>query len=400
MNLSILRARFDRAIDAMRRHGIDMWVSLGREVHILGEPAFLYLMPADILFRAALLVTGQGERICICTAIEQEELEASGLFSSVIVYGGPAGFEAAITEALKTRVPAGGRVALNISSLDPSSDGLTYSDYLLLQRCFAAAGFAGEVVSSEPVMKCIRGKKSDGEVAKIANAVRLAMGVYEQARPCLRLGMSGEDVQRLFQGIINGHGWRYSWEERNNPFVSVGARSSYMCKHPPADIFIEPGDVINVDLGIRVDGFASDNQRTFYALRPGESGPPEEVRQAFATLQRMNREVCAAMKTGVDSPSLTAIGDRVMKECGYPQGWKGGYGHEIGLFAHNGGIGAGSSPMRAGLDSVLEENMTFTLEPAILTPYGRVCQEEVVQVTGSGGVMLSTPQQDIWLITQ
>lgn len=399
MDPSVLRARFDRAVDAMRQHDIDVWITLGREVHMLGEPALLFMMPADTLFRTAVLVTRQGERICICTAIEQEELAASGLFSSIIMYRGLAEFEAAIAEVLAANMPIG-RIAINFSTLDPSSDGLSHSDFLLLQRSFAAAGFAGETVSSEPVMKCVRGKKSDAEVEKISCAVRLAMGVYEETRHQMRMGMSGENVQQLFKSIIDAHGWRYSWEERNNPYVSVGARSSYMCKHPPADIFIEPGDVVNVDLGIRVDGLASDNQRTFYALRPGESKPPEEVQRAFATLQRMNREVCCAMKTGVDSASLTAIGDRIMRDCGYPEGWSGGYGHEICLFAHNGGIAAGNSPAKAGLDTVLEENMTFTLEPAILTPYGRVCQEEVVCVTANRGIMLSTPQEEIWLITK
>jgi Xaa-Pro aminopeptidase len=399
MELSILRGRLDRAADAMRRHDIDMWITLGRESHILGEPALLYLMPGDLYFRTAVLVTRGGERVCVCAPIESEEIEASGLFTGAVTYSGQSGFEAALTGALKDRMPAG-RIALNFSALDPSSDGLSHSDFLLLQRCFEAAGFTGDIVSSEPVMKCVRGKKSDAEAEKIACAVRLAMSVYEEARPRMRLGMSGEDVQRLFQGIIDGHGWGYSWEKRNNPYVSVGARSSYMCRHPPADVFIEPGDVVNVDLGIRADGFASDNQRTFWAPRPGESASPEEVQRAFETLQRMNREVCAAMKTGVDSASLTAIGDCIMRECGYPQGWGGGYGHEIGLFAHNGGIAAGNSAMKAGLDTVLEENMTFTLEPAILTSYGRVCQEEVVRVTKEGGVMLSAPQEEIWTISE
>jgi len=398
MDLSILHARFGRAVEAMQRQDIDIWIILGRESHILGEPALLYLMPADVLFRTAVVITKKGERVCICTALENEEFEAAGLYSDIILYNGMASFEAAITEALKTRMPIG-RIALNISALDPSSDGLSHSDYLLLQQCFDKAGYVGEIVSSEPVMKAVRGKKSNQEAEKIAHAVRLAMSVFEEARPRMRLGMSGEDVQRLFKSIISVHGLRYAWDERNNPFVSVGTRSSYMCKHPPADVYIEPGDVVNVDLGIRVDGYASDNQRTFYALRSNETQPPDEVFRAFLTLQRMNYEVCAAMKTGADSTGLTVIGDRIMREYGYPEGWSGGYGHEIGLFAHNGGISAGNSPAKTGMDTILEENMTFTLEPAILTRYGRVCQEEVVRVTDCGGLLLSVPQEDIWLIS-
>ncbi len=397
MDRYILAQRYARAGSAMARAGIDLWVSLGREQTVLSEPAFLFLMPAEVIQRAALILTAQGERICVCGYLDEEEMTDSGLFTSVIGYSGAREFEPALAAVLALHRTAA-RLALNISELEPSSDGLSHSDYLLLARVLAAAGFAGEIVPSVPIMKCVRGKKSREEADKIEHAVRAAMGVYEEARPQMRLGLSGEDVQRLFQGIIDRRGYGYSWEARNNPYVSIGPRSSYLCRHPPRDVRIEPGDVVNVDLGIRIDGFSSDNQRTFYALRPGESGPPEEVVRAFTALQRMNREVCAAMKTGVDSASLTAIGDRIMIECGYPSGWKGGYGHEIGLFAHHGGLTAGLNAAKAALDCTLEENMTFTLEPAILTPYGRVCQEEVVCVGDLGGAMFGAPQAEIWLI--
>ena len=142
------------------------------------------------------------------------------------------------------------------------------------------------------------------------------------------------------------------------------------------------------------------NQRSFYALRPGETHAPQEVQHAWETIQAMNQAVCAAMRTGVDSDSLTAIGNRIMIEYGYDQGWKGGYGHELGVFAHQGGLSAGYNPYKTDLDKTLEENMVFTLEPAILTSHGRLCQEEVVRVTSHGGQMLSTPQSEIWLIRE
>ncbi|GHV25956.1 peptidase M24 [Clostridia bacterium] len=389
----ILNKRYERAIEALNKDDIDAWLLCGRETNILGEPGLLYLMPMEAMNRTAVLITKSGERVCICGAIESEEVTDSGLFTEVVVYRG---FEAAITEELRKRLPIR-RIALNISENDPSSDGLTHSDYLMLTRCFAAIGFDGEIVSSVGLMKQIRGRKSDEEVAKIAHTVSEAMKIYEEARPRIRLGLSGRDVQRVFQGLIREKGYGYSWYEPGNPYVSVGARSSYNCRRPPLDVYIEPGDLVNVDLGIRIDGFASDNQRSFYALRPGETAPPYEVQHAWETIQRMNREVCAAMRVGTDSNDLTEIGNRIMLEQGYPDGWHGGYGHELGLFAHNGGIGAGRGA-RQGMDTILEENMTFTLEPAILTSHGRLCQEEDVCVTKNGGRMLSTPQSEIWLI--
>lgn len=389
----VFHQRFQRAVEALRQRDIDAWIVLGRETSILGEPALLYLVPAEVLGRTILLITRDDERIAIVSPIEAEEIEDSGLFTQVLASTAPMD----VLSGLLLARPKMRRIALNISSDDPSADGLSHSDYLALKECLDQVGFAGEIVSAICVMKQIRGRKSDDEVSRIAKAVSEAMSVYEEARPLMRLGMSGRDVQRLFQDLVLRRGHGFSWAMRGNPFVSVGARSSYNCRRPPSDVFIEPGDLVNVDLGIRVDGFASDNQRSFYALRPSETAPPFEVTHAWETIQRMNREVCQAMRTGADSNALTEIGNRIMLDAGYAQGWKSSYGHEIGMYAHNGGMAAGQSP-RNRADAILEENMTFTLEPAILTSHGRLCQEEVVRVTRDGGQMLSTPQEAIWLI--
>ncbi len=393
----IHQMRFQRAIEALTQYDIDAWIILGKETNVLGEPAYLFLMPIEVSGRTALILTKGGERVLVGSRMEMEEWDASGLFTETFTYPDLPGFEALIAEALAKRMPMG-RVAINAFTTDPSADGLSHTDFLLLERCFAAAGFAGELVPAAQIMKHVRGRKSDQEVEGIRKAVQEAMKIYDEARPQMRVGMSGMDIQRLFQGLIDKKGYGYSWYHDGNPFVSVGPRSSYLCKRPPADVFIQPGDLVNVDLGIRIDGFASDNQRSFYALREGETAPAPEVQRAFETIQHMNRDVCAAMKTGVDSCDLTEIGNRVMLEHGYEEGWTGGYGHEIHLFAHQGGISAGKGLYRPELDTILEENMTFTLEPAILTSQGRLCQEEVVRVTKKGGEMLSSPQKEIWII--
>ncbi len=397
--IHIYNGRHTRAVEALNLCGADIWLSVTRESSILSDPAFTYLLPGEVISRTAIIVTRTGQRICVCGALDSEEFSSLGLFSEVSEYASSISFVEALTVQLSRLMPFS-IIALNFSGADASSDGLSHSDFQLVDNILSSLGFTGDIVSSENIMKHIRGRKSDYEADKIALAVDAAMDIYDEARGQLRIGMSGEDIQRLFQSIIDAKGFGYSWHKHNNPFVSVGTRSSYMCTHPPKGVFIQGGDVINVDLGVRIDGFASDNQRTFYALKAGETVPPEEVQRAFATLGKINTAVCAAMRTGVNSFELTQIGDRIMRECGYPEGYSGSFGHEIGLYAHVGGISAGKNPQKASLDNTLQRNMTFTLEPAIITSRGRVCREEVVKVTDGGGVMFGRQQKEIWLISQ
>src|SRR5439155_852189 len=60
----------------------------------------------------------------------------------------------------------------------------------------------------------------------------------------------------------------------------------------PSDRALAPGDVIHVDIGLVVDGFASDLQRTWYWRRPVETEAPADVRRTFEAVR-------AAMDAGV-----------------------------------------------------------------------------------------------------
>jgi Xaa-Pro aminopeptidase len=90
------------------------------------------------------------------------------------------------------------------------------------------------------------------------------------------------------------------------------------------------------------------------------------------------------MKPGVNTNDLLSCVNEVFVRNGYPRRTS-AFGHELGIFAHEGRIQVGSSVNTPNLDPILHKNMVFTLEPAIITSHGRLCQEEVVVVTNDGG---------------
>ena len=161
-------------------------------------------------------------------------------------------------------------------------------------------------------------------------------------------------------------------------------------------MFARPGDLINVDFGLRIGDFASDDQRSFYVLGEGETEAPEEVRRAFDAVQAAIRAAVKASAPGVYATVPRDKANEVFEALGYPK--VGGLGHELGTYAHEGGMRIGSEFSVREMDQHLEEGMTFTMEPAILTSHGRLCQEEVVAITGDGCRFLSTPQTEVWLI--
>ncbi len=389
----MLEKRMQRAVAALNEFNVDLWIILGRETHFTPEPAMLYLLPAAVLPLTALVVARTGESVCLIGAIDAEEVEAYGAVSEVVTY--QANFDDRLLELVRRFMPAG-RIALDFSEVDPSADGLSFTQYKRLMRTFEKAGFKGELVSASNIMKRVRGQKSPEEVAGIERTVLAAMRIYDEARGFIRSGLSGEDIQRFFQSKVRELDADYSWPRAGNPFVSVGARSSYLCKRPPADVFAQPGDLINVDFGLRIDGYGSDNQRSFYVLGPGEASAPDEVQRAFETVQDAIRAAVASAAPGVHTTVPRDKANEIFEARGYPR--VAGLGHETGTFAHEGGMRCGSVYLVDELDYRLETGMTFTMEPAILTSYGRLCQEEDIVITENGCRFLSIPQKEVWLV--
>ncbi len=389
----LLQKRLQRAYAALKEFDVDLWIMLGRETHFTPEPAMLYLLPASVLPLTALVISKTGESVCVVGAIDAEEVEAYGPGCEVVVHRGD--FEDQFLATLKRFMPAK-RIALDFSEVDPSADGLSYTQYKRLSRLLDTAGFKGELISATNIMKRVRAQKSPEEIAGIEHTVLTAMKIYDEARGYIRSGLSGADIQRWFQKKVVELDADFSWPRPGNPFVSVGARSSYLCKRPPADIFLQPGDLVNVDFGLRIDGYGSDNQRSFYVLGSGETCAPDEVQSAFEAVQAAIRAAVSVAAPGVYTTVTRDAANEVFVARGYPK--VGGLGHETGTFAHEGGMRIGSDYAIDELDCHLEAGMTFTMEPAILTSHGRLCQEEDVVITETGCRFLSIPQSEVWLV--
>lgn len=389
---AMIQKRMARAYAALVEFDVDLWLSIGRETHFTPEPALMFLLPAPGLPLCALAV-GRERSVCAVQPLDAEEVQTYGAQTETVVYTGD--IEDTLVGITKGFGPLR-RVALNFSEVDPSADGLSLTQYRRVVRCLERAGFEGEIISSCNIMKRVRAQKSADEVAGIERTVLAAMDIYEKARGVIKSGMSGRDVQAFFQEQARKLGADYAWPKPSNPYVSVGTRSSYLCKRPPADIFLAPGDLVNVDFGLRIDGFASDNQRSFYVLREGETCAPDELQRAFEAVQAAIRAAVAAAKPGVHTTVPRDAANEVFERLGYPKVF--GLGHELGTFAHEGGMRIGSTYPIEELDMRLEAGMTFTMEPAIITSHGRLCQEEDAAITETGCRMLSVPQKEIWLV--
>lgn len=123
---------------------------------------------------------------------------------------------------------------------------------------------------------------------------------------------------------------------------------------------------------------------------------PAEVAGIEHTVQEAEHAAISSIAPGVYTTVPQDAAKGVFERLGSPK--VGGLGHELGTYAHEDGMRCGSDFPVEELDCRFEAGMTFTMEPAIITSCGRLCQEEVIAVSDTGCRYLSIPQEEIWLV--
>lgn len=151
--------------------------------------------------------------------------------------------------------------------------------------------------------------------------------------------------------------------------VSTGPRSAYSHGWPTSRK-LQKDEFMLVDLGPTIDGYASDETRTFVL---GEDSKKQKMLEA---MDKAVQAVIDNVKPGASCMELDAISRRVLKEHGFPD-----YPHSLG---HP--LSGFPTPLLSKTSKdTLKPGMIFTVEPGIYIPgYGGVRMEENVVVTDDG----------------
>ena len=167
------------------------------------------------------------------------------------------------------------------------------------------------------------------------------------------------------------------------------------------DHLIDYGDVVNIDFGIRIDGYSCDLQRMYYVLRPDEDKAPDDIVASFNVVRDAIKMAAEALKPGVTGIEVDTVARDYIVNKGYPS-WNAALGHQLGQVAHDGGPLLGPAKPRYDRDELirtpLKKNMVFTLEPGIPTRAGRIGLEEDVVVREDGAEFITPPQEELYLI--
>ncbi len=214
------------------------------------------------------------------------------------------------------------------------------------------------------------------DIEKLKESSRVIDEIFNKVRPMVKVGMTEKDFESIIlKEVIDSKATGVSFD----PIVAAGPSGS--SPHwSPSDRVIEANQMVTLDMGVMVDGFASDMTRTFVV----EGKVSEEEELIWNTVKESMEKTILLVKPGITGKELDEYARAIIDEAGYGEYFTHGLGHAVGINVHE-------SPRvnKFGTDP-LEPGMVITIEPGIYIPgkYG-VRLEHSVLVTEEGYEVLN-----------
>lgn len=394
--MSLIQEKANQTVEILREQNIDLWLTFVRETSGVRDPVLDFLIGGhDLTWLSALIITKAGDKIAIVGNLEKEAIAQLGVFNEII------GYDTAISGIFKETITRlnPDQIAVNTSRNNTHADGLTHAMHGFLMEYLAGTPHADRIISAEPVINSLRGRKTKTELARIQKAVEITDEIYKKTFNFIKIGMTEIEVANYMHALMKEYGVGYAWSAENNPAVNAGP-DKIVGHSGPSEIKVERGHIIHFDFGVKYEGYCSDIQRVAYVLREGETEAPLEVQRGFITIRTAIEKSREAMKSGATGNSIDTIAREIVTDSGYPE-YKYALGHQLGRVAHDGGALLGPLWEKYGdsPNQMLENDQVYTLEPGLAVPnYGYIGLEEDVVLTDEGALYIGEPQREIVLL--
>ena len=237
-----------------------------------------------------------------------------------------------------------------------------------------ALGAGGlELRPAAGVVERLRAVKDDAELAAIRRAASITAAAYDW--------LAGQDVVGLTEAEL---AWRLASrlheggaDEPAFDGIAAAGPNAARPHHHPRERRIGAGETLVVDIGARLDGYASDCTRTFAT---GEL--PDDLRRAYELCCEAQAEALEGVRPGASAREVDAIARDRIAAAGHDV--LHGLGHGVGLDVHE------LPRLSDTSDAVLEAGNVVTVEPGVYLPgRGGVRIEDLVIVTQDGPEVLT-----------
>lgn len=214
------------------------------------------------------------------------------------------------------------------------------------------AGIAWKPV--ENVATRLVAAKDDTEIDRMRRAQQITEQVFDYVvEQVLVPGVTEKDVAAE---IVYQHLKKGADKVSFDPIVASGPQGALPHARPSARE-IQSGDLVVIDMGCFVNGYASDMTRT---VAVGE--PEEEAQHVYQVVLDAQKRAIEAAAAGMSSKDLDGVARQAIEQAGYGDYFNHGLGHGVGLQVHE------WPRLSYHVDDELPERAAVTIEPGVYLP--------------------------------
>lgn len=220
----------------------------------------------------------------------------------------------------------------------------------LMKRKFKNTKFVQRV----DIIEYFRRAKQHDELVQIRRACAITRRVLKRVPKLLRMGISERKLAWLIERTSR------EWGAEAMAFDTIVAFGEHSSRphHHPTDRKLRKGDIVQIDMGVRVGGYCSDMSRVYCTTKK-----TAEQQHVFRVLNQVVRECKQRCTVGTTNRSLDAYARAVLKRHGFGKEFCHSLGHGVGLDIHEGLSLSERAPIER-----LKLNEVVTIEPGLYFP--------------------------------
>jgi Xaa-Pro aminopeptidase len=245
-------------------------------------------------------------------------------------------------------------------------DGATRADFLIHLQANVTSQ---KTISADSLVAPLRQCKSADEIELLAQAAAQADKAMQAAVDACHVGATESEIAWAAEAAFRKHGA----DVVDFTIVAAGANGAFP-HHHAGSTQLKNGDAIVIDIGATYRGYKSDITRMVHLGKP-----TQEFTRAYAAVLEANQRAMSAVRPGIVAEEIDRAARDTLDAAKLGQYFTHRTGHGIGLDGHE------PPWMMHGNKIVLEEGMTFSIEPGIyfVGQYG-IRIEDIVAVTTTG----------------
>ena len=223
---------------------------------------------------------------------------------------------------------------------------VTYADYKKIMIKYKI----NNLEETEFIIEKQRMIKEEEEIENIRKACKITDDCFEFLKTYIKVGQTEEEIAKKIVEYFNNNAEGVSF----SPIVASGPNSA-VPHAEPTKRQIREGDMITIDMGCKVNGYASDMTRTIFV-----SYVPEEIKEIYDLVLKNQKQVLLELRAGSNLKEISSKVEEDFEKNGYLLVHS--LGHGVGLDIHE------LPFINSKKEEFAKANMVITNEPGIYIP--------------------------------